>query len=183
MKKSCIFIILISVIVAVLGFVTAVDVSAQPPIVECPCDFEAVAKDPACWTDEEGINPAYEQDDVQDSCVLVRPVTTPEENLLLLVRRNLLDAPIDECNIIISTQLETTCKTQAANTINLTEEEYFACQCALLEYTTALNMADNNVEVQGGPPYECFEVTLADCRQKVLTPIPTLNEWDWIHGY
>ena len=58
----------------------------------------------------------------------------------------------------------------------LTPEELKACQCELLAYTTALNEVEG-ITVSGGPPYVCGDV---DCRQKVLTPIPTLSEWGLI---
>ena len=62
---------LISVIVAVLGVVTAVDVSGEPPIVECPCDSESLPPDSACWTEQQGTNPEYvEVNGESEQCLL-----------------------------------------------------------------------------------------------------------------
>ncbi len=81
------------------------------------------------------------------------------------------------CTLQASTIIPSECTPQGdVNITTLTDKQVKACQCELLAYTTALNEVAG-IEVSGGPPYECGNV---DCRQKVLTPIPTLNEYGMI---
>ena len=80
--------------------------------------------------------------------------------------------------MITQVQIPPPCEVQTGPELELTPAEVLACRCELLAYTTALNeVAGISVEVQGGPPYECFDV---DCRQVVPSPIPTFNQWGLI---
>jgi len=77
---------------------------------------------------------------------------------------------------IINLVEEDACVAESVQPFNLTSAEVKACRCELLAYTTELNEV-MGISVAPEPPYECFDV---DCRQKVLTPIPTLNEYGMI---
>jgi hypothetical protein len=77
---------------------------------------------------------------------------------------------------IVQENIPLPCQVQTGPELELTPAEVLACQCELLAYTTALNEVEG-IDVGAGPPYTCLDV---DCRQLVLTPIPTLNEWGMI---
>ncbi len=102
-------------------------------------------------------------------CVLRNVFRVP---LIQMSVTQLVDGP-DFC--IVGARGLTDCEAPPFLEVFLTPEELKACQCELLAYTTALN--EGGISVSPGPPYECFDV---DCRQKVLTPIPTLNEYGMI---
>jgi len=162
---------LISVIVAVLIIGIAREATAQGNEVECPCDFDSVRMTPGCWTDQREGDPQYEIFGTANDgeCQLGNlggiPIT------LMAVQRGSSE---DLCAIRV--RALTDCDAPSFTEIPITPEEVKACQCELLAYTTALNeVAD--IEVSGGPPYECGDV---DCRPVILSPIPTLNEWGMI---
>lgn len=168
MKKSYILIILISFLVL------SPKLYAQ---VECPCDFEAVPKTLGCWASKQFENdPDYEDESGEGNGCTVRNIDKNNRQLRIGIEgvgqaqkscftQNEVDIP--GCGPDPPLKVEV---------LNLTPEELKACQCELLAYTTALNEVEG-ISVSGGPPYECLDV---DCRQKVLTPIPTLNEYGMI---
>jgi len=170
---------LISVIVAVLIIGISLDASAQGNEVVCPCDFESVPMTTGCWTDSfETEEVEYSVKDQGRSCS-----TKHDQTLLNPVRRNRISMgvgiaiPDVQISICVITEInQDECGAVATDMTDITPEEVLACQCELLAYTTALNEVAG-ISVSGGPPYECGNV---DCRQKVLTPIPTLNEYGMI---
>jgi len=171
----------LTVFVALLGLLASTYVAAQPEGVKCPCDFGFTSKTKECWS---GVlsGPAYaEQATICSMVELSSPfvimfevkegTTQPTENA--------------QCRIGVSPPRDSSVWIPCGGPfppsydgvpINLTPEELKACQCELLAYTTALNEVEG-ITVSGGPPYVCGDV---DCRQKVLTPIPTLNEYGMI---
>jgi len=171
--RSMHFGFLISVIVAVLIIGIAREATAQGNEVECPCDFDSVRMTPGCWTDglDRGV-PEYTENDLgQERLCRLASGGNPGLHMILRV---VIDEQGDTCDITVRGAAIEACDVPATNR-DITPEELKACQCELLAYTTALN--EGGISVSPGPPYECFDV---DCRQKVLTPIPTLNEYGMI---
>jgi len=170
MKKSYILIILISFLVI------SPKLYAQ---VECPCNFNAVPKDTDCWEECDGCNgdPVFKPctlegclDGDENSCLLFQFISqAPAAELgIFKADSGTLTCGVfnfDEESCLVSDQIEQP----------LSEAEFAACQCELAAYVTALN--EGGITVSPDPPYECGNV---DCRQKVLTPIPTLNEYGMI---
>jgi len=162
---------LISVIVAVLIIGIAREATAQGNEVECPCDFDSVRMTPGCWTDQRDADPEYETIGTANDgeCRLINRLN-PQLTLMHVRQGESFGT-----NCTIHARDLADCDAPGFTEIPITPEEVKACQCELLAYTTALN--EGGITVSGGPPYECFDV---DCRQKVLTPIPTLNEYGMI---
>ncbi len=169
MKKSYILIILISFLVI------SPKLYAQ---VECPCDFESVPKTTECWVEPFTIspNPTYTERTQPPSSETSCNVNNndPINNTLLYVSEEDGTPEAPRCQVVGTPDACGPITFFIEN--NLTPEQLKACQCELLAYTTALNEVAG-ILVSGGPPYECGNV---DCRELVLTPIPTLNEWGMI---
>jgi hypothetical protein len=172
MKKSYILIILISFLVV------SPKLYAQ---VACPCNFEAVPKDTACWKEPFGnlnTGPDYTAtvgEPPKEVCFVVNiHILGPEVLLGLFV-----DSPVVGQGVCSTAAigLGDGCTATTAEEVDLTPEEVKACQCELLAYTTALNEVDG-ISVSGGPPYECFDV---DCppppTQPPVANVPTLSGW------
>jgi len=171
---------LISVIVAVLIIGKSLDSSAQGTEVECPCDFESVPMTTECWTEGFLTDPAYIDDAVlfkTTACLVGNLLTKPTggKALQITVGGILAENPAF-CIIDVINPGDGCTGGEIHTAVDITPEELRACQCELLAYTTALNEVAG-ISVSPGPPYECGDV---DCRQKVLTPIPTLNEYGMI---
>jgi len=170
---------LISVIVAVLIIGKSLDATAQGREVVCPCDFESVPMTTGCWVEPYGDDPDYIDLELEDpNTTICRTGQIRDEGDIietdLGVEDNTQD-PDKPSFCFIELQMLTDCNAEGGKTI-ITPEQVKACQCELLAYTTALNEVDG-ISVSPEPPYECFDV---DCQQKVLTPIPTLNEYGMI---
>jgi len=163
---------LISVIVAVLIIGISRDATAQPPEVECPCDFDSVPMTPGCWTDNNPSDPEYTSRREDEECKLTSSAGVNGRLAALSVSLKGVEAMACRTEV---RELQS-CDTLVVKENQLTPEEVLACQCELLAYTTALNEVAG-ISVSPDPPYECGNV---DCRQKVLTPIPTLNEYGMI---
>ncbi len=167
MKKSYILIILISFLVI------SPKLYAQ---VECPCDYEAVPKDQACWIDPFLSDPTYFNRPIKEGpvlCDLTQFTFEPQIAFMSLFA----DAQDEGTNLVCGTFSSSgvICGNQNMVVEDLTPEEFKTCQCELLAYTTALNEVAG-ISVSGGPPYQCRNVR---CGQ-LPTPIPTLNEWGMI---
>jgi len=175
MKKSYILIILISFLVI------SPKLYAQ---VECPCDFGAIPKTQECWgTLDGGSQPEYfsvEGPLPREGTICVTFNFGSIDEVMLEVENFFepISGTIRRCSRRIdnNTDPENCLVGDIFSPNDLTPEQVIACQCELLAYTTALNEVAG-ISVSGGPPYVCGDV---DCRQKVLTPIPTLNEYGMI---
>jgi hypothetical protein len=172
---------LITVIVTVLIVAKTVDASAQPPTVECPCDFDSVPMTTGCWVEQfvDPIGPSWITTSIlpkQKICAIA--VENFDVAFALVLQVTHFDphsAP--QCMIEPDINDPAACGDPPHQTVlELTPREVRACQCELLAYVTALNEVDG-ISVSGGPPYECGNV---DCRQLVPSPIPTLNEYGMI---
>jgi len=165
MKKSYILIILISFLVI------SPKLYAQ---VECPCDyFASVPMTTGCWSDTFLSQVSYGEVGIGPRCAAeVRDSGQTFRLLVISVGDGLGEA--ESCEVFFTTPVpfpNVGCEPSSTLVFDLTPEQVKACQCDLLAYTTALNEVAG-ITVLPDPPYECFDV---DCRQKVLTPIPTLN--------
>jgi hypothetical protein len=164
---------LIAVPITGLGFLKSVDVMAQRPVVQCPCDFETVPKTTACWRDRFEGDPTYVIEEVTDpgACSLgnTTDITDP---LIGLVTSDGVGTGF--CSTVISPGSPEQCG-ESHSTL-LTPDELKACRCELLAYVTALNDVEG-ISVLGGPPYTCQNV---NCGQPAPAPIPTLNQWGLI---
>ena len=108
------------VFVALLGFVTSMDVAGQTPkaIVECPCDFESIQMTQGCWTDEFTTDPSFNS--FNDRCILENtnfhpdPFPDPEFSIFLEVIDGTA-GPSARCIIISSGPLPWRTSTRAIN--------------------------------------------------------------------
>jgi len=169
---------LISVMVAVLIIGRSLDASAQTQGVECPCNYEKVPKDKACWTEPFSSQPGYKEVGTPEGavfCELRQPVTNAIIELAVFDATQSKPAESSTCTVQLPAENGGECGPQTQKVEPLTPEEVKACQCELLAYVTALNEVDG-IMVSGGPPYDCIDVNCT----VVLTPIPTLNEYGMI---
>jgi len=170
---------LITVMVAVLIIGISRDATAQGNDVECPCDFEGIPKTAGCWVEPfdfmEPIDPRYFTEDSQERCELINSDIGDGFPKIAVLAMGVV-AVTGVCFLERFLNVPPECTPQGNVLISLTHKQVKACQCELLAYTTALNEVEG-ISVSGGPPYACFDV---DCRQKVLAPIPTLNEYGMI---
>jgi hypothetical protein len=166
---------LITVIVTVLIVAKTVDASAQPPTVECPCDFDSVPMTTGCWVEQfvDPIGPSWITTSIlpkQKICALA--VENFDVAFALVLQVTHFDphsAP--QCMIEPNINDPAACGDPPHQTVlELTPREVRACQCELLAYVTALNEVAG-ISVSGGPPYVCGNV---DCGPPT---IPTLSEW------
>ena len=133
-------------------------------VAECPCDYNVVPKDLACWGDCKTCTgpPVFHHcmtedcDDSMDSCALYRI--------------NLINGSVNDLSVyskplgrthffqLCHVRFESTkdCPTKANYVRQLTFEQAETCLCRLEEYATELNLNLNGqVSVMGGPPFEC----------------------------
>jgi len=171
---------LISVIVAVLIIGKSLEISAHAQDVVCPCDFEAVPMTTGCWSPPNLTGATYLEEIIDEGGQQVLQVCSAFNDSRSQARTaGVIKYPEPGTGVCVISAPPGPCDPdgnvgKVKIPLNSTEE-LRACQCELLAYVTALN--EGGIMVSGGPPYECFDV---DCRQMVLTPIPTLNEWGMI---
>ncbi len=148
---------------------------------ECPCDFDSVPKETECWLDPfNTVQPNYDSFPTQPpmECILDNVFSSAGTRMDFSV---FTEPDGSKTCRIVQENIPLPCQVQTVPELELTPEEVLACRCELLAYTTALNeVAGISVEVQGGPPYECFDVDLRTCPEGPPTPIPTLNEYGMI---
>jgi hypothetical protein len=135
--------------------------------VECPCDYFSVPMTTQCWVDPFP-NPSNPNAPIfvtfptpEPACSVSISDPTAQEALLFLVFCD------PDCECRKSVTPFAACGNPVPP-VQLTPEEFQACQCELQAYVTALNRVAG-IQVSGGPPYICSDACAVS--------IPTLSQY------